>query len=103
MGSQSYMLRTPWRSDVARHNRSKRKGLSDAGRERLREAAKQHQPWKYSTGPKTPWGKYLSARNGKIRQKGELSVRELRAEVKANRDLLKFLLEHPESLVPEGW
>ena len=75
---------------------SKTKLNSDAGRQRLREDAVAHKPWERSTGPKSPWGKYLSARNGKVRQKGEFSVREARAEVRANRELIRFILEHPE-------
>ena len=62
-------------------NRSKRRGLSVDGRERLREAALANQPWKSSTGPKSIEGKAASAANGKVRQKGLQSVRELRAEL----------------------
>jgi hypothetical protein len=59
----------------------KRRGLSPEGRERVRAAALAHQPWRFSTGPRTPAGKARAAANGKARQKGDLSVRELRAEL----------------------
>lgn len=37
-------------------------------------------PWEHATGPRTTAGKARSAANGRIAQKGEKSVRELRAE-----------------------
>ncbi len=69
-------------------NRAKRRGLSADGRERLRQAALANQPWEHSTGPKTIEGKAASAGNGKARQKGPRSVRELRAEMASIRDLV---------------
>jgi hypothetical protein len=45
----------------------------------LGDAARQNQPWLNSTGPKTAAGKARSAANGKLRQTGALSVREVRA------------------------
>ena len=62
-------------------NRARCKGLTPEGRERLREAALRHQPWRFATGPRTPEGKAQAARNGKRCQKGFCSVREARAEV----------------------
>jgi hypothetical protein len=59
----------------------KRRGFTPEGRERVRAATLSHQPWRYSTGPRTPAGKARSAANGKITQKGEKSVWELRAEL----------------------
>lgn len=41
-----------------------------------RANALRNQPWKHSTGPKTPEGKARVALNGKSRQRGELSYRE---------------------------
>jgi hypothetical protein len=64
---------------AGRRNRQLRGPLSDAGRKQLREAAFQHQPWKFSTGPRTAAGKALVALNGRTRQKGTLSVRQKRA------------------------
>lgn len=66
---------------ASRINVKKRKGLSPEGRERIREAIFLHQPWRSTTGPRTPEGKARSAANGKVRQKGAMSVREMRAEL----------------------
>lgn len=52
-------------------------------------------PWQHSTGPKTPAGRNRSVINGKVRQKGEYSVREARAQVKATRELLRSILVDP--------
>ena len=46
-----------------------------------RQAALVNRPWEHSTGPRTPEGKARVAANGKVRQKGPQSVRELRAEL----------------------
>ena len=69
----------PRRQMAGRLNRQKRKGLTAAGRQRLREAALATKPWTRTAGPKTPAGKLRSAANGKRRQVGPLSIRELRA------------------------
>jgi len=55
--------------------------LTSAGREKLRQTALKHQPWRFSTGPRTAEGKRVVALNGKRRQKGAKSVREIRAEL----------------------
>jgi len=96
MSSPAWMLPSPRRSEVAKRNRAKRRGITEEGRQRLRESALAHKPWEHSSGPKTPWGKYYSAWNGKVLQKGEYSVREARAEIKAYKKLMMFLLAHPE-------
>jgi hypothetical protein len=64
---------------AGRQNRRLRGPLTPAGRQRLRESALKHEPWKHSTGPRTAAGKFRSALNGKRRQRGEMSVREVRA------------------------
>src|SRR4051812_39756652 len=71
----------PRRVEAGRRNRALRRGLTDAGRERLRQAALANRPWEASTGPRTPEGKARAAANGKLGQKGPKSVRELRAEL----------------------
>lgn len=38
-------------------------GLTEAGRQRLREAARRNKPWLKSTGPRTPGGKAISSQN----------------------------------------
>lgn len=82
--------KNPKRVAAGIRNRAKRKGLTPAGRERLRTAALGHRPWEHSTGPKTAAGKATAAANGKRRQLGPVSVRELRAELK---DLRAFTRE----------
>ncbi len=48
-------------------------------------------PWQYSTGPTSQAGKARSAANGKTRQKGPVSVRELRAELADVRLLVRSM------------
>jgi hypothetical protein len=69
----------PRRVAAGRLNRLKRRGLTPQGRERLRQCALAGRPWEHATGPRTPQGKARSARNGKARQRGGHSVREVRA------------------------
>ena len=76
--SQSVMP-NPQRVAAGRRNRALRLGLTDAGRQRLRESAVRCQPWRSSTGPKSAEGKLQSVKNGKVRQKGVVSVRERNA------------------------
>jgi hypothetical protein len=64
---------------AGRLNRRLRGMLTPAGRQRLREAALKHEPWKNSTGPRTAAGKLQAVMNGKRRQRGVLSVHEVRA------------------------
>jgi hypothetical protein len=78
----------PRRVAAGKRNRALRRGLTEAGRQRLREAALRSQAWKHSTGPKTPEGKARAAANGKKRQLGPLSVREIRADLAGLRGLL---------------
>jgi hypothetical protein len=80
--------RNPRRVAAGRQNRTKRKALTPAGRERLRQAALSSRPWRFSTGPRTPAGKARSAQNGGARQRGPVSVRRLRAGLADVRALL---------------
>ena len=57
-------------------------------RERVRLAALRHCPWKHSTGPRSATGKDQARANGKLRQKGLQSVRELKAELVEVRELI---------------
>jgi hypothetical protein len=77
----------PRRVAAGQANRAKRKGLTADGRERLRQAALRGKPWEHATGPRTPEGKAKAARNGKARQLGPVSVREIRAELSSLRVL----------------
>ena len=81
----------PNRVAAGKRNRLKRKVLSKEGRQKLREAALVNRPWRFATGPRTPEGKSRAAANGKKRQKGKQSVRELRAEVAGVQALLQSL------------
>ncbi len=81
----------PRRVAAGRINRSLRRGLTEAGRQRLRESALRSQPWKLAIGPKSAAARLQSARNGKVRQAGILSVRECRAlTAELNADLSRF-------------
>jgi hypothetical protein len=79
----------PRRVAACRLNLTKRKGLTPEGRERLRQAAIKNQPWRFSTGPRTAAGKAKMILNGKKRQLGPRSVREVRAELAGLRALLR--------------
>src|SRR5437762_12387530 len=81
----------PKRVAAGRLNRAKRKGLTPEGRERLRQSALKHKPWRLSTAPRTPEGKAQVALNGKSRQLGLCSGREARADVAELRGLLPQL------------
>lgn len=83
----------PRRVAAGKLNRSKRKGLTPEGRARLRQAALRGRPWRFSTGPRTEPGKATASLNGKRRQVGTLSVRELRAELSALRELVAQMAE----------
>jgi hypothetical protein len=83
----------PRRVHAGRMNRLKRKGLTPGGREKLRQAALKTKPWRFTRGPKTPEGKAKSALNGKKRQLGPRSVREIRADLAGLRDLLREMRE----------
>jgi hypothetical protein len=78
------------RSEINRRNRAKWRGFTPDGLEKLRAAAMINQPWRYTTGPRTAAGKARSAQNGRYRQKGEKSSRELRTEL---ADVFAFIHE----------
>jgi hypothetical protein len=83
----------PKRVAAGRLNRTKRKGLTPEGRERLRRAAHANKPWLLATGPRTVEGKATAAANGKKRQLGLLSVREMKADLRKLRAMLKDMAE----------
>jgi hypothetical protein len=83
----------PRRVAAGRANRAKRGPLTQEGRERLRTAALRNKPWLRSTGPKSPEGRAQSAINGKQGQVGARSVREVRADLKAVRALIRAMAE----------
>ena len=71
----------PRRVAAGRRNWLKRGPRTPAGRERLRQSTLKNKPWLWSTDPRTPEGKAKVAANGRKHQKGEKSVRQLRASV----------------------
>jgi hypothetical protein len=83
----------PRRVLAGKMNRLKRGPLTTEGLERLRAAALRHQPWQWARGPKTFAGKLQSVTNGKKRQKGSRSLREIRAELAELRQWLQELRE----------
>ena len=88
---ESAAAHTPNQRRVAagRLNRAKRGPLTDAGREKLRQAALRDRPWEHSTGPRTPAGRAQSVLNGKRRQRGPQSLRQVRAALKEIRELIR--------------
>ena len=90
----------PKRVAAGRRNQLKRKGLSPAGREKLRQTALKHQPWRFSTGPRTPEGKAKVALNGRRRQVGAPKcVREFRAELSELATLLAGMASNRQMAV----
>ena len=78
----------PRRVAAGRRNRALRGPLTVTGIRKLQLAALRHKPWQRSTGPRTAAGKTRAALNGKLRQKGVKSVRELRAELAGLRSMI---------------
>lgn len=74
---------------VGKRNWLKRGPWTPEARERQRQNVLRSRPWEHSTGPKTAKGKAQAAANGKRRQKGSMSVRELRREVAIVAGLLE--------------
>ena len=89
MGSTDAHIPNPRRVAAGRLNRARRGPVTPAERERLRQAALRNRPWQHSTGPRTPAGRAQSILNGKRRQRGPQSVREIRAELKEVRELVR--------------
>jgi len=79
---------SPRRIAAGKLNRMKRKGLTEDGRERLRQSALANKPWLKSTGPRTAEGKAKTALNAMKRQKGNSSIRRINRELHDLRELL---------------
>ena len=88
----------PRRVQAGRRNRLRRPPLSLESRQRLRVAAYMNQPWQRSTGPRTPAGKAKVALNGKLRQIGPRSIREIRAYLRGIMRLIEEAREIRESV-----
>jgi hypothetical protein len=85
--TKSVTTPNPKRVAAGRQNQKKWR-LTAEGRERLRQATLKNKPWRFSTGPRTPEGKAQVVLNGKKRQLGPLSVREIRADLAELRSLI---------------
>jgi hypothetical protein len=83
----------PKRVAAGKRNQARWRGFTADGLRRLRESALRHRPWMHSTGPRTVAGKVKAAANGKTRQKGKKSVRQIRAEMTILRELLEDMRE----------
>jgi hypothetical protein len=89
MSQPSGLAPNPRRVAAGRANRARRGPLTEAGRERLRAAALRNKPWLHATGPRTAQQKAQAALNGKRRQCGPRSVREVRGDLAAVRALIR--------------
>ena len=69
-------------------NFRKRRGLTPEGRLKLQEAARFHQPWWDSTGPRSAEGKAKSALNGRKTKRGYTGVRAMRREISAVKAMI---------------
>jgi hypothetical protein len=83
----------PRRVAAGKANRKKRGPLTEAGRESLRAAAIRNRPWERSTGPRTTEGKAQAVINGKPRQTEPRSAREVRADLREVRILIRRMRE----------
>ena len=102
MAKQQNGIPNPRRVEAGRRNQQKWKGLTDAGRVRLRVAALKHQPWLHSTGPRTPEGKAKVAMNGRSRQLDAVSRREVHRELAPFDDVLARLAEIRQQVLNIG-
>jgi hypothetical protein len=64
----------------------------------LRDAIARHQPWQVSTGPRTAEGRAQSIKNGKRRQLGLCSVREVRSMLKEVKALIRQMRDQRRQL-----
>jgi hypothetical protein len=101
MAEPSSHVPNPRRVAAGRVNWAKRKGLTPEGREKLREAALANRPWLRTGGPCTPEGKARSAANGRLRQRGPRSVREVRRDLGKLREFVR-LMEMAGSIAAGG-
>jgi hypothetical protein len=89
MANAATHVPNPRRVAAGRLNRARRGPLTPEGRERLRQAALRNRPWEHSTGPRTLAGRAQSIINGKRRQRGPKSVREIRGDLKRVDELIR--------------
>jgi hypothetical protein len=90
----------PKRVASGKLSRARWRGFTADGLRRLREAALRNRPWEHSTGPKTKAGKAQSVVNGKTRQLGSKSVREVRNEIRDLMALVEGMREVSREISP---
>jgi len=88
MATEPTPEKNPKRVAAGKRNRKLWRGHTREGLARLRACALRDQPWAHATGPTTAAGKAAAAANGRVRQTGPKSVRQIRAEVGELRGLL---------------
>jgi len=81
MADEGKVISNPKRVLAGRINRMKSAPLFFETMHRMRDAINRNKPWQRSTGPRTPAGKAIVARNGKVRQINPRSIREIRADI----------------------
>ncbi len=81
MADEGKVISNPKRVLAGRVNRMKRGPLPLESMSRMRDAINRNKPRKRSTGPRTPAGKAIVARNGRVRQINSRSIREIRADI----------------------
>jgi hypothetical protein len=81
MADEGKVISNPKRVLAGRVNRMKRGPLPLESIYRMRDAINRNKPWQRSTGPRTPAGKAIVARNGRVNQINPRSIREIRADI----------------------
>src|ERR1700679_1015965 len=91
MAEENAHVPNPRPAAAGKLNQLKSKGLTESGRQRLREAALCVKPWLKATGPRTPEGKARAARNGRARTKGQYSENERRQMAQDALELMALM------------
>jgi hypothetical protein len=84
--------KNPARVAAGRVNVLRRRTWNEKQREAARQRALKQQPWRHSTGPRTPIGKQRSASNQLAAAQRRLLIRVLRGEATPNETALAALL-----------
>ena len=98
----SRWTKNPLLSAAGRLGRLKQGPMSLDTRQLLREAVLRNRPWERSTGPRTEAGKARSAANGRYRQRGQQSVRQIRGEMAGAQNLIREMAAMRASLGAPG-
>jgi hypothetical protein len=87
-------------SDSAPVKRTRNRTYTARDREMLRQLALMGRPWEHSTGPRTVEGKARVAENGRKRQKGDESVRQIRRNIAQVKSMIRAIASLDEVLGP---